>query len=211
MKKVKRMNDQSDTASRLVASAITLFSQNGYGGTSVRAITAHAGANLGAITYHFGSKEALYDAALETVTKPILELAAEAARSVGTPLQRIERLVRLFFKHLSETPEFPNLISHQLAGSRRLPEPAQKAMQTNIRTLALLIAEGQQDGTIRSGNPRDMALSVAAQPMWLTLARRALLEGSVLDQGDPATREQIVESTAQFVRAGLSKSREDQQ
>jgi AcrR family transcriptional regulator len=203
MKEVKRMNDKSDTPSRLVSAAITLFSQNGYDGTSVRAITAEAGVNLGAITYHFGSKEALYDAALESVTRPILKLVGEAAGSTDPPLLRIERLVRLFFQYLTEHPESPNLISHQLAGSRRLPEPAQKAMQINIKTLASLITEGQQADTIRSGNPRDMALSIVAQPMWLTLARRALIEGAVLDQGDPDTREQIVESTVQFVRAGL--------
>jgi AcrR family transcriptional regulator len=210
MKKVTRMNEKPETATRLVAAAVELFSQNGYDATSVRAITAFAGANLGAITYHFGSKEALYDAALGLVTEPILELAAETAKSVGPPLIRVERLVRVFFQYLTEHPEFPNMISHQLAGSRQLPAPAREAMQKNIRTLMSLIAEGQQDGTIRGGNPRDMALSIVAQPMWLTLARRALLEGAGLDQEDPETREQLVESVVQFVRAGLRTQREDQ-
>ena len=211
MKKVKRMNDQIDTASRLVEAAITLFSQNGYDGTSVRAITAHAGANLGAITYHFGSKEALYDAALESVSQPIRLLAGEAAKSDGPPLFRIAQLVRVFFQHLSDNPEFPNMISHHLASSHRLPNPARETIQRNVKIVASLIAEGQQDGTIRDGKPRDMALSIAAQPMWLTLARRALLEASVLDQDDPATRERIVESVVQFVEAGLRIHQEDQQ
>ena len=205
------MNDISNTAIRLVSAAVELFSQNGYDATSVRAITAHAGANLGAITYHFGSKEALYEAALESVTKPIRVLAGETAKSEGPPLLRIERMVRGFFHYLSEHPEFPNLISHQLAGSRPLPKPARDTMQKNIQTLASLIVEGQQDGSIRAGNPRDMALSIASQPMWLTLARRALQEGAGLDQDNPDTHEQIVESVAQFVREGLRKHREYQQ
>ena len=204
------MNDRSDTASRLVAAAITLFSQNGYDGTSVRAITALAGANLGAITYHFGSKEALYDAALDSVTQPIRSFASKAAKSDGPPLFRIERLVRVFFQYLTDHPEFPNMISHQLASSHRLPGPARETIQRNVKILTSLIVEGQQDGTIRDGNPRDMALSIAAQPMWLSLARRALLEAAVLDQDDPATREQIVGSVVQFVRAGLRIHQEDQ-
>ena len=204
------MNDQYDTATRLVSAAVTLFSQKGYDGTSVRAITAYAGVNLGAITYHFGSKEALYDAALASVTEPILELASEAAKSVGPPLLRIERMVRGFFNYLSEHPEFPNLISHQLASSHPLPNPARRTIQRNVETLTSLISDGQQDGSIRSGNPRNMALSIASQPMWLTLARRALLEGAGLDQNDPETRDQIVESVIQFVRAGLRIHREDQ-
>jgi AcrR family transcriptional regulator len=210
MKKVKRMNDRADTAHALVTAAVELFSRHGYDGTSVRAITAHAGANLGAITYHFGSKEALYEAVLALVTEPIRRLTAEAAKGAGTPLLRVERIVRVFFQYLSEHPEFPNLISHQLAGSRPLPAPARDTLQQNLRTLTALIAEGQKDGSIRSGNPRDLALSVASQPMWLTLARRALLEGAGLDQDDPGTHEQIVESVVQFVRAGLRQHQEGQ-
>ena len=204
------MNYRADTANELVTAAVDLFSRHGYDGTSVRAITSHAGANLGAITYHFGSKEALYEAALASVAEPIRKLIAEAADSTGDPLPRIERIVRVFFQYLSERPEFPNLISQQLAGSRPLPAPARSILQQNLRTLATLIAEGQEDGSIRSGNPRDLALSVASQPMWLTLARRALLEGAGLDQDDPSTHDQIVESVVQFVRAGLKKHPEGQ-
>ena len=205
------MKNQSQTAAQLVAAAVDLFSQHGYDGTSVRAITAHAGANLGAITYHFGSKEALYDAAFAWATEPIQASAVDAANSEGPPLLRIERMVRGLFRYFSEHPEFPNLISHQLAGSRPLPEPARDTMRKNIQTMTSLISEGQQDGSIRMGNPRDMALSIVAQPMWLTLARRALRDGAGLDQDDPDTQQQIVESVAQFVREGLRKHREDQQ
>jgi AcrR family transcriptional regulator len=205
MKKVKRMNDTPDTAQDLIDAAIDLFSQHGYDGTSVRAITAHAGANLGAITYHFGSKEALFDAALRSVSTPIKKLIAEAANSAGSPLYRVEQLVKVFFKYLHEHPEFPNMIAQQLAGSHPLPAPARDTMRENLRTLITVIAEGQEDGCIRSGNPRDLALSVAAQPMWLTLARRELLEGAGVDQDDSGTHEQIVESVVQFVRAGLQK------
>ncbi len=210
MKKVKRMNQQSQTADQLITAAIDLFSQHGYDGTSVRAITASAEANLGAITYHFGSKEALYDAALARVTEPIRQFVGEAASSDGSPLERIERILRGFFHHLRDNPEFPNLISHQLAGSRALPAPARDTMQKNFQTMISLITEGQADGSIRSGDARNMALSVVSQPMWLNLARRALREGAGLDQDNPDTQQQIVESVVLFVREGLRKHPEDQ-
>jgi AcrR family transcriptional regulator len=211
MKEVKRMNTKPDTAKALVDAAIDLFSRYGYDGTSVRAISAHAGANLGAITYHFGSKEALLDAALRSVTTPIKELIVEAANSEGAPLNRIERIVRVFFQYLNERPEFPNLISQQLAGSRPMPAPARDTLQQNLGALASVIAEGQADGSIREGNPRNLALSVAAQPMWLALARRILMEGAGLDQGDPTTQEQIVDSVVEFVRSGLQQTEKGHQ
>ncbi len=203
------MNEQSDTASRLIEAAVALFSQKGYDGTSVRALSTLADANLGAITYHFGSKETLYDAAFGSVIDPIREIVVDAATSVGPPLLRIERLVRVFFRYLNEHPAFPNLISHQLAGSRPLPEPVRNLMQKNIQTMTDLISEGQQEGSIRVGNARDMALSIVAQPMWLTLAGRVLQEGADLDQGDPETHGRIVESVVQFVRAGLNNQGEE--
>ena len=41
-----------------------LFAEHGYNGASVRDITARAHINLGAITYHFGTKENLLKAIL---------------------------------------------------------------------------------------------------------------------------------------------------
>jgi len=43
------------TPEALIAAGRALFTERGYDAASVRAITAAAGVNLGAITYHFGS------------------------------------------------------------------------------------------------------------------------------------------------------------
>ncbi|MBL1256440.1 TetR/AcrR family transcriptional regulator [Methylocystis sp. Sn-Cys] len=54
------------TRAALVAAATAVFAEHGYEGGSVRAITQRAGANQAAINYHFGGKEGLYRAVLET-------------------------------------------------------------------------------------------------------------------------------------------------
>lgn len=51
-----------DTKLRLLDAAEQLFAQHGVAGTSVRRVTATAGANLAAVNYHFGSKAQLLDA-----------------------------------------------------------------------------------------------------------------------------------------------------
>lgn len=45
---------------RLIKAAIDLFGQHGFDSTSTRAIAVAAGAQMSAITYHFGSKDGLY-------------------------------------------------------------------------------------------------------------------------------------------------------
>lgn len=48
-----------DTRDRLLDAAETLFVEHGFEGTSTRMITGAARANLAAVNYHFGSKDAL--------------------------------------------------------------------------------------------------------------------------------------------------------
>src|SRR6202042_2002842 len=67
----------SDTRTQILDAAERLFAERGFRGTSVRAITGLAGANLAAVGYHFGSKAELLAAVIRRVTEPII--AAQGA------------------------------------------------------------------------------------------------------------------------------------
>lgn len=60
-----------DTRTQLLDAAERLFAERGFRGTSVRAITDLAGANLAAVGYHFGSKAELLSAVVRRVVEPI--------------------------------------------------------------------------------------------------------------------------------------------
>src|ERR1700684_243347 len=60
-----------DTRTRILDAAEHLFAERGFRGTSVRAITDLAGANLAAVGYHFGSKADLLAAVARRVIEPI--------------------------------------------------------------------------------------------------------------------------------------------
>lgn len=49
-----------DTRTRLLEAALDHFGHAGYDGANIRAIAAAAGANIAAVNYHFGGKQALY-------------------------------------------------------------------------------------------------------------------------------------------------------
>lgn len=51
-----------DTRERILDVAEVLFTEHGFEGTSMRLITGQAGVNLAAVNYHFGTKEALFQA-----------------------------------------------------------------------------------------------------------------------------------------------------
>jgi AcrR family transcriptional regulator len=66
------------TRMQILDAAERLFAERGFRGTSIRAITDLAGANLAAVGYHFGSKAELLAAVARRVVEPI-----NAAQSAG--------------------------------------------------------------------------------------------------------------------------------
>ncbi len=68
----------------LLDAAVALFSRSGFNAVSLRDIAKEAGANLGSLTYHFGSKANLLKEIYDRHTQPMnarrLELLGEARR-----------------------------------------------------------------------------------------------------------------------------------
>jgi AcrR family transcriptional regulator len=194
------------TRAALIASARRLFARRGYDGTSVRSITHEARANLGAVTYHFGSKQGLYEAVLEHVLSPLAARVGTAVASPGASLDRIERIVRAFFEHLEENQDMPHLMLQEIAAGKTPPPPVARVLGTVAGHLTALIREGQAAGEIRAGDPILLALSVISQPVHLTVTRRLAKTIGGIDQADPATHDRVVEHAARFARAGLAVS-----
>ena len=59
--------DQGDTTRRIIEAAIEVFLEKGYDAATIRDICAKAEANVAAVNYHFGSKDALHAAVLEHI------------------------------------------------------------------------------------------------------------------------------------------------
>ncbi|MEU1870872.1 AcrR family transcriptional regulator [Streptomyces ambofaciens] len=120
-----------DTRTKILDAAEHLFAEHGYSGTSVRAITDLAGANLAAVGYHFGSKAELLAAVARRVTEPII-----AAQSAGldellarTPDPSVADLVEAF-----AGPLFDEMPAGDAGGARTsrlivtiLSDPAEEA------------------------------------------------------------------------------------
>ena len=54
-----------DTRARILDTALTLFSENGYAGTNIRELTASLGLVKSALYRHFKSKQEIWDALLD--------------------------------------------------------------------------------------------------------------------------------------------------
>src|ERR1017187_67032 len=128
------------TTERLLDTAERLFGEHGYDGVGMRLLADEANVNLGAATYHFGSKEALY---IETFMRRFRPTNAERLRLLkeaeagGKPIpveKIVDCLLRPPFLVELEHPHFHALIARNLF----MPPPflhrvLQKEMGPNMK------------------------------------------------------------------------------
>jgi AcrR family transcriptional regulator len=96
----------SETKVAVLDAAERLFASHGFKATSLRAITGEAQANLGAVNYHFASKDELILAVLRRRMKPLNAerlalLDRFEADAKGKPL-RIEQILEALFRPPTE-------------------------------------------------------------------------------------------------------------
>ncbi len=198
------MKQPLEIRDRLIEAARESFAQYGFDAASVRDITARAHANLGAITYHFGTKEALYHSVIERFAVPLADKLAAISVETGPPLERLSTALWTFMDHIWQHPEMPRLIVRELASDRPLPEPVARLIRRNMESFTRMVNEGQADGSIRPGEPHLMAMSIAGQPLFLAIAGRAIRQAIGTDPGDPAIRTLIAEHVIANTKAALA-------
>lgn len=112
---------QPETRERLLDAAESLFGERGFKGTSLRAITDRAGANVASVSYHFGSKLELLRAVLLRaygyVAGRQIEMLDELERRESGYLLRdlVETMVLPFFELSDRDRERVQSVSQLMA------------------------------------------------------------------------------------------------
>jgi AcrR family transcriptional regulator len=83
-----------DTRARILESAVTLFAEGGFAGTTIRDLAERAGMTTAAMYYHFASKDQILDA----LFAPCLDGLRDISTESGGDQQRdlLEKLIDLF-------------------------------------------------------------------------------------------------------------------
>ncbi|MBL4689819.1 MAG: helix-turn-helix transcriptional regulator [Nannocystaceae bacterium] len=147
------MGEAADT---LLHAGARLFAQRGYEGASVRAICEAAGANVNAISYHFGGKQGLYDAVLGHWSG---KQTTSAERILGRPpadLRDLETRLLLFTEETLAAymahPEWLIICAAEFQqGFRNCDDSAsvKKAMRGPIDVIVAFLQEARQRNILR--------------------------------------------------------------
>lgn len=110
------------TPERILAAATELFAQRGYSGASVKELAEAAGVNIALISYHFGGKEKLYEAVLESQFAQINEIIERIDQVELSAVERIRRIGQISLLLHEKCPHFNRLMLSENVNPNRFYE-----------------------------------------------------------------------------------------
>jgi AcrR family transcriptional regulator len=194
------------TRERLVQAATRLFADSGYKGASVRDICNLAGANPGAISYHFGGKRQLYRAVLRRAAAGLAELGpAHDEDGPGGEQHDVVAALRQVLARVESDDATTRLLLRDLAdGGAAAVESLAPPLRTAFERLASAL--GHSDNPRASGEGRLLFLALSAPlflltAAWPVVARALELE---LGQRDALLTELVRRALATHEDTGVS-------
>jgi AcrR family transcriptional regulator len=153
---------EMDKRETILATAMKLFGQKGFEGTSVREIAADADVNPAMISYYFGSKEKLFEKLVEHKASFLKGVFAEIVNN--TSLTQIEKLfivIDSYIDRMFQSPQFHHLLHRELSLERRpqMKNAISEILLRNFVTVRKIIQDGIELGEFR---PIDAELTIAS-------------------------------------------------
>ena len=113
LRSAPRSRDAAETKNRLLDAAERLFSERGFRGTSIRAVTQAAQVSVSAANYHFGSKEALlaatYGRSIVPLNEARLARLDELEKAAGGGALSLVDVLDTFLRPFVESPNNASL------------------------------------------------------------------------------------------------------
>jgi len=159
-----------ETRSRILESAIKLFSTRGYNKASVDDICAEAGISKGAFYHHFESKQALFRALLDRWLQTI-DNAIEASKDKTAPetfMQMIEAFPYVFEASGEGLPMFLEFWL-QASRDKKLWEASVAPYRRYHKYFTSLIKKGQEEGSFAEVDPELASRMIVATAMGLLM------------------------------------------
>jgi TetR/AcrR family transcriptional regulator len=198
------------TRRRILQAAIRLFAAHGFHAVSVDQIVGKAQVNKRMVYHYFGSKDALFEAALSEVYKRIEEIEMHAVERGRSPREKLSRLLESYFEFLDAEPEFTRLLQWEnLEKGRHLTK------ENHLLTKNPFLARFRaivQDGVATGEFRRDLDVThLMIHFIGLCFIyhsnRFSLSQSLELDLGDAKVKERGLNQVLQLVFEGISNTR----
>ena len=157
-----------DTKERILATALDMFSQNGYAGTNIRELTASLGLVKSSMYRHFKSKEEIWNTLLDEMIAYYDERFGSPEHLPPVP-EALEELVAMTMRmvnvtvHDEKIVKTRKLLMIEQFRDDRARDLATKHFLTGLRDMFTPIFRGMMDkGLIRKEDPAMLAFAYTA-------------------------------------------------
>jgi AcrR family transcriptional regulator len=144
------------TRAAILEAALAEFAEKGFDAASIRSIAERTGFQHPLITYHYPSKDLLWQAVAEDTFERIRKEWDERAPQEGdlSPLERLRAEYRALFRHTARFPEFHRFMRQEATTDNpRLQWVAEKVLKPLISRLLPQIRAAQAEGQLPPVEP----------------------------------------------------------
>lgn len=153
----------------IVAAALAVFAEKGFASARTEDIAARAGISKGALYLYFPTKEDLFRAVVHEAVVPNIEALTAQMRAADMPFAALVRTMLPRFAEMVLITRLGAVAKMVVGESGNFPELARvwydSVISRAIGMLSGLIADAQQRGEIRPGDPRTHAFSIMGPMM----------------------------------------------
>jgi AcrR family transcriptional regulator len=210
-RRARNSTDHSSKRSRdeILAVATEEFADRGLAGARVDAIAARTCASKRMLYYHFGSKQGLYEAVLESVYSQIHTVESQLDLEGLSPTEAMQRIVELTFDYDESHPQFISLanVENVNRGERVAKLAAVRTRYSHIiQIMTRVLGRGVASGVFRSDvSVIDVRLVVGALCFFRVSNRYTFGALFNCNLADPALRrwhrQMIVDAVLRFLSA----------
>lgn len=140
-----------DAKETILSTAMKLFGEKGFEGTSVRDIAKAADVNLAMISYYFGSKEKLFEHVVEYKSASIRVVFAELAKSSIPQIEKVDKIIDSYVERMFTNPQFHHLLHRELSLHQRpqMHDAITEILLRNVITITGIIQSGIDSGEFK--------------------------------------------------------------
>ena len=173
-----RARNSEETRRRILKAATEVFAERGFDGARVDRIAAKARINKQLLYHHFGNKDELFTAVLESEYKSIR--TAEAALDLDglRAGEAILALVEFTWRYYLAHPDFIRLLNSENQLEARHLKASARTREINaghIARMKKLLARGRREGSVRGDlDAMQLNVSIAALGFFYLMNRHTL-------------------------------------
>lgn len=159
---MRKKRDAAGTRAAVMAGAEELFAERGYHGTSIAAVAAASDISDGLILYHFGSKDGLYQAVLEEVSRRYAAVLQNIRDDTLPPALMLRKAMEAVFEFWRSDKTYQRLSLWAHLEGRDMPSSSEAHLTAG---LAAYLADLQAQGRFPAGIDPAVFLSAIIGPI----------------------------------------------